>query len=296
MSEGNEDPQNEKDSNISIWICAIGSVLFILALVIAYFAYLQSNFPLFSRGDYATLGDSFGILSSLFSGLAFAGLIVTIVMQNKTLKLQMKELREAKKESARQSKAQEGQEKVMNAQFQAIQLQQFETTFFHLLKLFQEIIDSFQGDVKSFKKTDCEISYDLPIIKKGSEYLYEVGHFFLFSDEFNLKEIRDFYDKNIWSTKIKQYIEFIIYMYNFVDGKEDYIKILSTKIPVDMYFLIAFEMHDRDGDKEEFIQKVNENGLFRGVSIGFENIPSSSYFHEIFTGYSNEAFKKPNIV
>lgn len=168
MSENKEEPQKKKNSNISIWLCAIGSVLFILALVIAYFSYLQSKFPLFSRGDYATLGDSFGILSSLFSGLAFAGLIVTIVMQNKTLKLQMEELKEARKESTRQSKAQEGQEKVMNAQFQSIQLQQFETTFFKL-------IDRHNFIIKNTKIKSSQATIGTKYID-GYEYVDSIFH------------------------------------------------------------------------------------------------------------------------
>lgn len=38
-------------------------------------------------------GDSFGVLTSLFSGLAFAGLIITIVMQKDELALQREELK-----------------------------------------------------------------------------------------------------------------------------------------------------------------------------------------------------------
>lgn len=38
-------------------------------------------------------GDSFGLLTSLFSGLAFAGLIITIVMQKNELALQREELK-----------------------------------------------------------------------------------------------------------------------------------------------------------------------------------------------------------
>lgn len=38
-------------------------------------------------------GDSFGLLTSLFSGLAFAGLIITIMMQKDELALQREELR-----------------------------------------------------------------------------------------------------------------------------------------------------------------------------------------------------------
>jgi len=39
-----------------------------------------------------TIGDMFGVANALFSGLAFAGLIVTILMQRKELKLQRKEI------------------------------------------------------------------------------------------------------------------------------------------------------------------------------------------------------------
>ena len=38
------------------------------------------------------VGDSFGALNALFSGLAFAGLIATILLQSKELALQRKEL------------------------------------------------------------------------------------------------------------------------------------------------------------------------------------------------------------
>ena len=44
-----------------------------------------------------TFGDSFGVLNTLFSGLAFAGIIVTVKMQNDEMREQRKELQKQKK-------------------------------------------------------------------------------------------------------------------------------------------------------------------------------------------------------
>ncbi|MBQ8437503.1 MAG: hypothetical protein IJX21_02005, partial [Alistipes sp.] len=42
--------------------------------------------------DRGTFGDKFGAVNALFSGLAFAGLIVTLLYQKEELKLQREEL------------------------------------------------------------------------------------------------------------------------------------------------------------------------------------------------------------
>ena len=44
-----------------------------------------------------TFGDSFGVLNTLFSGLAFSGIIVTVKMQNDEMREQRKELQKQKK-------------------------------------------------------------------------------------------------------------------------------------------------------------------------------------------------------
>lgn len=79
-----------------------------------------------------TVGDSFGALNALFSGFAFAGLIVTLIMQKDELSMQREELDEAKNELHLQSIEFEKQNKTMN-------LQRFESTFFNMLNL-QETI------------------------------------------------------------------------------------------------------------------------------------------------------------
>jgi hypothetical protein len=56
------------------------------------------------RGQF---GDKFGAINSLFSGLAFAGIIFTIFLQKRELSLQRQELKDTREELKRSANAQE---------------------------------------------------------------------------------------------------------------------------------------------------------------------------------------------
>ncbi len=92
-------------------------------------------------------GDSFGPLTSLFSGLAFAGLIITIVMQRDELALQRAELSLTRTEL-------NGQKIEMQAQNEALKVQRFENTFFKML----EFLEACRNDVyhQGFQKSGAE--------------------------------------------------------------------------------------------------------------------------------------------
>ena len=70
-----------------------------------------SSFVLYGFfGDWTksgSFGDGFGAINSLFSGLAFAGIVYTILLQRKELELQREELRETRKELKRSADSQE---------------------------------------------------------------------------------------------------------------------------------------------------------------------------------------------
>ena len=57
--------------------------------------------------DPGSFGDMFGSVNALFSGLAFAGVICTLLLQRRELQLQREENKQARKEFERQSLAQE---------------------------------------------------------------------------------------------------------------------------------------------------------------------------------------------
>lgn len=84
-----------------------------------------------NRGEF---GDKFGAINSLFSGLAFLGLIVTLLFQKEELELQRQELSETRKEL-------EGQKKEFEEQNKIIRRQSFENTLFSMISLQQEIVN-----------------------------------------------------------------------------------------------------------------------------------------------------------
>lgn len=87
-------------------------------------------------------GDMFGASTSLFSGLAFAGLIFTLLIQRRELELQREELAKLRTETA-------GTREQMELQSNFISQQIFEHTFFRLLDL---ISDSVEGMSKGARQ------------------------------------------------------------------------------------------------------------------------------------------------
>ncbi len=78
----------KNDAKISILkIGGIGAFVVFIS-VVTYAMYLQ-NATLANSGQF---GDSFGILTCLFSGLSSVGMIVAILMQREELELQREEL------------------------------------------------------------------------------------------------------------------------------------------------------------------------------------------------------------
>lgn len=82
-----------------------------------------------------TFGDQFGAANALFSGLAFAGLIYTIMLQRSDLRNQRKELFLQRQEMKR-NRAE------MIMQNKTLSLQRFENTFFSMMELQQQIVNN----------------------------------------------------------------------------------------------------------------------------------------------------------
>lgn len=88
-----------------------------------------------TRSSPGVFGDMFGAVNALFSGLAFAGLIYAILLQRIELKLQREELVATRGELA-------GQKAQMEAQNRTLRKQNFEDTFFQLLRLHNDIVNA----------------------------------------------------------------------------------------------------------------------------------------------------------
>ena len=88
---------------------------------------IDKNIPAAERANF---GDKFGVINSLFSGLALAVIIYSIILQQKELNLQRKELSETREEFKDQN---------------------FQTTFFNLLRTQQQIANEIRVTISDLR-------------------------------------------------------------------------------------------------------------------------------------------------
>ncbi len=128
--------QTEENKEKSFVITSIIVSILIIGLWSGSYFALQ-DFPEKERG---TIGDMFGVINSLFSGLALAGIILTILLQRKELKYQREELRDTRKE--------------FQIQNETLKIQRFENTFFHLLDQHHQIVNAIDFTYHKKKKKE----------------------------------------------------------------------------------------------------------------------------------------------
>jgi hypothetical protein len=92
--------------------------------------YVDTFVPIAQRANF---GDKFGFINSLFSGLALAVIIYSIILQQKELNLQRKELADTRSEFKDQN---------------------FQTTFFNLLKTQQQIANDINVSISDLRSYD----------------------------------------------------------------------------------------------------------------------------------------------
>jgi hypothetical protein len=98
-----------------------------------------------AKDERGLFGDMFGAVNALFSGLAFVGLIYIILLQSQELKLQREELKLTREEMQDTRVEIEGQKKALELQSVTMQKQQFENTFFQLLKYKSTVISNLRN-------------------------------------------------------------------------------------------------------------------------------------------------------
>jgi len=108
--------RNEKEGNYF----GIGVVLFIVVILlwVLCFILLLYVFPDLSKSG--PFGDSFGVLNTLFSGLAFVGVIIAIFMQKEELRLQREEVKMQRIETTRLADTQEKSTQIFAIQAEAM--------------------------------------------------------------------------------------------------------------------------------------------------------------------------------
>ena len=121
-----------KDDRKDIILLAI--TLFI-ALIFVVSLWLTNLWIVGDSPNPGIFGDMFGAVNSLFSGLAFAGIIITILLQRNELKLQRQELIDTREVLAEQRDE-------FAIQNTTLRMQSFENTFFQMLNRQSQILDA----------------------------------------------------------------------------------------------------------------------------------------------------------
>jgi len=90
-------------SKIFYWIIGLIPLIIVISYILSLIYLTNADW----KNNPGTFGDSFGIVNALFTGLAFSGLIVTIMLQYEEIKIQQQDLLESRQQFARSADAQE---------------------------------------------------------------------------------------------------------------------------------------------------------------------------------------------
>lgn len=146
-------------------------------IIIGFYLFYLDNFPIKIDFDKAgKFGDSFGVLNSLFSGLAFIALVITIYLQQQDMKDTKEEIKK----------------------------QNFENTFFKMIDLYNNLVKDLQLiQIQKMEWTSKRTS----TIQRGS---YEMVNqkYHILDKEIDIEDDRNYKGKEVIHRLIKIFLEY----------------------------------------------------------------------------------------
>lgn len=238
----------------------IGFIILCWAFVPVTFI-VGEYFPLIPIGDRGTFGDMFGGINALFSGLAFGGIILTMILQNRDLQISNETLQEQRKELELTRQVLNEQRAEMAIQNQTMKKQQLETTFFNMLRQFTNIVNSMD-------------------IRDGSQNITGQDCFFSFAHEIhnaiqnlNTPEKEKQMKEHWWEWRrsdLAHYYRYIITIISFIqksglsaEEQQHYFKIFEAQLSdnelTTMLFYCAYIA--KQEDKKNILSAITFSGL-----------------------------------
>jgi hypothetical protein len=157
--------------NLSFVLKSVVVILLIQAVSAGALYYCFKDWP--TRGQF---GDMFGVINSLFSGLAFAGLVYTILLQQQELALQREELTLTRNELKRSAEASEKSEKALVRQAEAANQSARLSAINYLLAYYKAELDSF--DKEMMFATDPKYKRKQELQRKQQDLLVQLDRVF----------------------------------------------------------------------------------------------------------------------
>jgi len=260
----------------SRWIL-IGAVLFVVALWLGTVWLV----PWFDRlGERGTFGDMFGAVNALFTGLAFAFVVYGLAVQRHEVKLLSEELQGTKHLA-------EEQQKLAEVQISAQQKQQFEATFFNLLRVFNDLVGSIE--LRSGKDTHKGKAALSNLLGKVSfTRTFRVAMDSDASDVDDMAQYNRMFEN--YRSELGHYFRTLYNLFKFVDGsalepdeKRIYTNLIRAQLSDDEVMLLFLNgLSERGAKFKPYLEKyavlknVNkEDGLFTRSERKGEYAPSA---------------------
>lgn len=219
---------------------------------------------LFTYKHNGEFGDMFGSVNTLFSGLAFGGIIYTIFLQREDMRVQKKE---ADKNNAK-----------LQEQIKEINIERFENTFFQMITLHNEItksitIDNCEGRL-AFTKFYEQLKYHKTEFDRFNPVYKEKP-----SAELEIRDLRKMCDQFFRSNEpiFGHYYRNLYNLYRMVDNnkwiqtteeKKEYTRIIRSQLSAHEYVLLFYNCFQKKGykfkfyaDKYELFDNMSENLL-----------------------------------
>lgn len=212
----------------------------------------------------AQFGDSFGLVNSLFSGLALGGIIYTIILQKKELRLQREELKLTRGELKQTRGEFELQNKTMS-------IQQFETTFFNLINLHNNILDSISQESvvtdKNFKHVN-HTYYGVDAFRRFVAIIKQYSKDISWSnDTEDLKRISDVMIKLQYNNDIKRYFSLLYQILKSINDLEinsKYVSIIRSQLS-DSELIILFYYVISKNNESKFKELIERFSMFKYI-------------------------------
>ncbi|MGN2614732.1 putative phage abortive infection protein [Aliivibrio fischeri] len=269
-----QDITSEQMFTVLAFIGAIATrFIIILALYFTHFSGELSN----KQEDWGTFGDFIGgSLNPLLSFLGLIALLLTIVLQNR-------ELEATREELARSAEAQVKSEVALSQQSGILEQQRFETTFFQLVNLHNEIVKAMQ--VRHGKNN----------IEGRECFALLYNHKYTCSNGRTLNEWYENFYQN-YRSDIGHYFRHVYQIINFIDksnieNKKQYSNFFRAQLSdyeLLLLFINGLSIHGREKMKP-LIEKYE---LFEHLSISLIQLGSERVAEYNISAFGNSSDMK----
>lgn len=264
---------NSKDSIFLSWSFFFLLLVAVTVVTAVYGRIIYNNFSGFQEAG--PFGDSFGALTSLFTALAFAGLIFTLFVQKNELSLQRAEFENLVNE-------QKNSNLILQNQSESIYQQNFENTFFNLIGEFRSTRDGIV--YKPFQGT--EFKGQLAIEKMADAAFTKIARVDCDSID---NEYLTFYKD--YENDLGPYFRLLFHIFNFIDAsrvieKKFYTNILRAQLSSKEAQLLMINSASSLG-KNKFLPLVKKYDLLKHLTLGPQMASDAGrHYAEIYKGSS----------